>query len=264
MKHWFFVGLVICAAIVPDTSWTQSKPEPEQKFILEPNLLGEYLLDTGDHLRKAYKRSEREEFWWTLCSYTVGRFLKGFTAPYHVGCAGEKLIGASTVISSQRAPLMEIAGKELKSYRTLGSLNRCLVWGGLLTVVFGGQNKAIPIAGGLAVLTGEGIGVLAPRRVGSAGKALEEISGAFPSATQRKLMKEAGKSLQSYTTCTYWGWGLQGVGVTTAIIGFAGENKEMGATGIVTTLVGMIICDMIAPMNIQSAGERLEELGNIL
>jgi hypothetical protein len=77
-------------------------------------------------------------------------------------------------------------------------------------------------------------------------------------------MKEAGKSLQSYTKRTYWGWGLQGVGVTTAIIGFAGENKEMGATGIVTTLVGMIICDIIAPTSIQSAGERLEELGNIL
>lgn len=279
----FPVVLAICIAVAPDASWAQSNPEiehkpaevpakanTEQQFTSDQYLLGEYMLEAGDRLKRAYRRSQRttdslgEELMWGLIRLTFGTFVGGFIGPYHIGNAGEQLIGASTVISPQRAPLMKLAGQELKACRKLGYWNSGLFWGGLIMALSGTENEAVVTAGGLSMLAGWGFGIIAPRHVGFAGKALEDISGAFPTATQRMLMKEAGKSLQSYTKCTYWGRGLQALGITAAIIGFDQGNTTVGVTGILTTVVGMVLSDKIAPTSIESAGERLEELGNIL
>lgn len=253
-KILIFSVILAYIVIMPVTSWAEDNLEGE-KLTSKPDLLAEYLIEAGYHLKKAYKIREEGRSWISLGEFSV---------PSQIGIAGEQLIGASTVISPQRAPLMEKAGKELKSYRNRRYWSTTLFLGGLLTMAIGAKSKTAVVAGGLSMLTGEGIGIMAPCHMKSAGKALEDISGDFQTPDERKLMERAGESLQSYAKYTYWGWGLQGTGMTAAIVGFANENTGVGVIGIGTTLIGMFLRNTIAPSNIGSAGERLEELGNVL
>ncbi len=268
-------GLVIYITITVNVSFAQietpAKADTQQVLTAKPYVLGEYLLEAGNHLKRAYKplyesaeSSSGQQLTWGCLNWTFGIFSKGLKGPYHVGEAGEQLIGASTVLLPEKAPLMEKAGEELRTYRKLGYWNAGLFWGGLITALLGANEKAVIAAGGSAMLAGWGVGFLAPRHMGSAGERLEEISGAFPTDTQRILMEKAGKRLQAYKKQTYWGWGLQGVGITTTVIGVASKNTTVGVTGVLTTLAGMVIYNAIAPTSVRSAGERLEELGNIL
>jgi len=268
------VELVICIAIIVNGSFAQievnAKADTNQVLTSEPYVLGEYLLEAGVQLKRAYRPSHatadsfEEQLMWGFLNWTFGIFTKGFKGPYHVGNAGEQLIGASTIILPHKAPLMSKAGESLRSYRKLGYWNSGLFWGGFTTAMLSGKNEAVTVTGGSAMLAGWGVGLFAPNHIGTAGKALQSISGDFATDNQRDLMYNAGKNLQDYKKQTYWGSGLQGLGITTAVLGFANENTTVGVTGILTTIVGMVLSNAIAPSSIRSAGERLEELGNIL
>lgn len=278
----FLAMVAICAAaIVPDASFAQSGSETEygaaellaeanqeQGFTSKPYALGEYMIEAGGYLKKAYRyfpgiqllRSKKFE--WGLFYYIFGRPLVGFTVPYYIGDAGEQLIGASTAISPQTASLMKKAGEKLKAYRTSSYLSEALFWGGLIAALSKSENSTI--LGGSAMLVGGVFRIISLHQIGSAGKALEDISSAFSTDTQRTLMRKAGGDLRAYKKHTYWGRGIQGLGIAAAIVGFAQENTSVGTAGLLTALLSGLLTDTLVPAKINSAGERLEELGNVL
>lgn len=200
---------------------------------------------------------------------TLSRFYGEFSSAYYFGSAGNAIINGSKYMPPQHAPTLKMAGENLKKYRSYGYLSGAVFVGGLAMTTYawfsalGDNEKTGLLTAGLgAILAGRALRLLPLHYAKSCGKKLESISGSFPTDTHNKLIQEAGKSMQAYANRTYWGYGLQALGITLAFA--AGDDDQMKAIGLETAILSWFIFDAVGAKAANSAGERLEELGNVL
>lgn len=116
----------------------------------------------------------------------------------------------------------------------------------------------------MAMAAGHGLHLLPTYYIGSAGRKLENLSDFLPSLKQRNLMAEAGADLQLYESRTYWGYGLETLGIAGVIVGVDRKNNAMIATGSLTALAGWILSSPAVVWRIKTAATKIDELGNRL
>lgn len=186
----------------------------------------------------------------------------GFATPYYFGRSGDQFIEASKVFPPPQAILMERSGNNLKTCRTVGFAGSALFCGGLLSAIakyYSPEDNKLTYES-IAMGTGYGLRLLSKHYAGLSGKGLQEISESPLSNEPLKAMGEAGKEMQDYRKYTYWGSGLEVLGVTMVVAGK--DNGTVKTVGILTTLGGWILANPIAGNRINSAAQKLDEAGD--
>jgi hypothetical protein len=298
------IMLLMFTFIVPKITLAQSDLTPlqidstKQVDVLQqpirlddPNirLFGNKLRIAGGHLRKGAKAyrlmptrtldaiaEEKEPYLLMGLTFiilpielTLSRFYGEFPCAYHFGQSGNDFIEASTYLQPQQLPTLKLAGEDLRKYRNYGYLSSTFLVAGLGLGTYtwfkdlsGEVNSNFYAVSLGAILAGRALRLIPLHYARSSGKKLESFSSSFSIDTHNVLMQNAGKNLQAYANRTYWGYGLQAAGITLALV--AGDNRQMKTIGIGTAILSWFIFDAIGASAANAAGEKLEELGNVL
>ncbi len=249
--------------------------------------LGSNLEEAGGYLRKAAKAYtlmptrtldliNKEEnpdmlialsFFILPIEFTLSRFWGELSSAYYFGRAGDQMVTGSVFIQPQEKPKLKLVGANLKKYRNYGYLGGAVFVSGISMTTYawfsalGDDEKPRVLNAGLgAIVAGRLLRLIPLEYARSAGKKLESIS--LPTGRRNNLMLKAGKSMQAYANRTYWGYGLQALGITLALA--AGNDCQMKAIGIGTAVLSGFIFDAIGASAANAAGKSLEELGNFL
>ena len=196
--------------------------------------------------------------------FALSRSFGSIIGSYRIGRAGDHLVAGSKVIPSELSIVLEGAGNNLRTCRTYSLLSNTLFYGGLTVIIvrFLFEENPSFIYEPIAMIAGNGLQLISPHFVGSAGKKLEIFSRSLPSDDQRQAMGEAGERLQSYEKAKYWGCGIGALGIAIAILG-KGDDAILN-TGVLTMIAGWVVASPVAVNNLKSAAAKIDEVGDRL
>ena len=242
-------------------------------------LLRNYLKESGSYLKKsseAYRTMptralENPEVYFFILpiEMTLSRTYGEFASAYYFGRSGDELLKASDYVQGNNLLSFKSAGQNLKKCEKYGYLSGGLMAGGIaastyaLFKSFENEGKSNYFTLGLgSILAGRLLRLIPLNYAKSAGGNIMSISNLFKTEKQNELFYQAGNSIQNYTKRTYWGYGLQGLGITLFLA--SGDNTTMAAWGLGTAFLSWFIFDDIGLNALKKSGDKLVDLSRLL
>jgi len=201
--------------------------------------------------------------------FSIASSVSAIAADYNVGMAGSRLNKFANLFDPNKAYLLSEAGNNLQSYRTLSLIGTGISLIGSI-IFMNALNKNSgedEISSSLTTFAGFSIAAitlkyLAVNKVGKAGKLFARYATPQKSDWKKYYLSESARELVKYKDNWKQGLGLMlggGVFILTGLIPQSPELARIGIiTGGLTILFGHIFMSWIAPTNLGSAGNDLE------
>lgn len=254
--------------------------------------IGLHLKNTGDYITKASKAnslfpirtldiiSESEDdpylaigitLFILPIEFTFGRIWGEYASLFYMGRAGDELIECANYLPKDASLNLKKVGYEFKDYQKYSIISSSIFVGGLAALTYGwisslngDYRKDLMVGGGIGVVAGRAFRILPLHSAMKAGAKLELVTGIFPTETQRKLIQDAGTKLQSYVKLTYWGNGIQGLGLLVTSIGIENKDATTVGIGVSTTILSGMIFNILSTKALQKAGNFINHTGVLL